>query len=362
MGTCISCGTESPLISQSLALCASCIRQKGGVHPHITRVHEQVRKDLNLPVTPARASGGKACRICMNQCSFEEGTAGYCGIRSVAGGRLRGASVRDGKVSWYHDQLPTNCVADWVCPGGSHAGYPAFSHADGPETGFKNLAVFYYGCTMNCLFCQNWQHKKIPPGLGVSPGTIVDAIDETTSCVCFFGGDPTPQLPHALSVSRLAAKRQQRILRFCWETNGTMHPALLEEMVDVSLESGGCIKFDLKTWNEDLSYALCGQSNQQTLANFERLAPLCSLRPDPPLVVASTLLVPGYVDHEEVYAIASFIAKLSPDIPYSLLAFHPDFLMNDLPTTPRDHVDRCLDAAQRAGLRSINVGNPHLFV
>jgi pyruvate formate lyase activating enzyme len=148
----------------------------------------------------------------------------------------------------------------------------------------------------------------------------------------------------------------------CWETNGTMHPALLEEMADVSLATGGCIKFDLKAWNEDLSLALCGRSNQQTIANFEKLASLYSLRTDPPLVVASTLLIPGYIEAEEVYAIASFIAKLNPNIPYSLLAFSPQFHMADLPTTSRTHVDRCLEAAQRAGLRSINVGNPHLFV
>jgi pyruvate formate lyase activating enzyme len=33
-------------------------------------------------------------------------------------------------------------------------------------------------------------------------------------------------------------------------------------------------------------------------------------RPDPPLLLASTLLVPGYVDAEEVGRIARYIAEL----------------------------------------------------
>jgi pyruvate-formate lyase-activating enzyme len=35
----------------------------------------------------------------------------------------------------------------------------------------------------------------------------------------------------------------------------------------------------------------------------------------------------------EVGSIARFLASLDPDIPYSLLAFHPDYLMDDMGTT-----------------------------
>jgi pyruvate formate lyase activating enzyme len=35
-----------------------------------------------------------------------------------------------------------------------------------------------------------------------------------------------------------------------------------------------------------------------------------------------------------VEGIAEFIAGLNPDIAYSLLAFHPDFIMMDFPATP----------------------------
>jgi pyruvate formate lyase activating enzyme len=140
-----------------------------------------------------------------------------------------------------------------------------------------------------------------------------------------------------------------------------MHPKLLERIVTIALDSGGCIKFDLKAWNEPVHRALTGASNQRTFENFQRVAARIQERPEVPLLIASTLLVPGYVDIEEVSPIAQFIASLDRRIPYSLLAFHPDFLMNDLPPTSGAHAQRCLAAAREAGLTEVHLGNRHLL-
>jgi len=75
-------------------------------------------------------------------------------------GRLVGISSREGKLLWYHDPLPTNCVGDWVCAGGTGAGYPEYAYSSGPECGYKNLAVFFNACSFNCLYCQNWHFRK----------------------------------------------------------------------------------------------------------------------------------------------------------------------------------------------------------
>ncbi len=192
-----------------------------------------------------------------------------------------------------------------------------------------------------------------------SAAELADAATGRVACICYFGGDPAPQLPHALAASRLA--RSRRPVRICWETNGTMHPAFLRRIVEVSLESGGTIKFDLKASSEPVHIALTGFSNRRTLDNFAAAALRARERPDPPLVVASTPLVPGYVDEEEVSAIAGLIASLNPEIPYRLLAFCPNFLMENLPTTSRAHAQRCLDAARSAGVRHVGLGNVGLL-
>jgi pyruvate formate lyase activating enzyme len=150
-------------------------------------------------------------------------------------------------------------------------------------------------------------------------------------------------------------------MRICWETNGSINPSLLDEMIELSMISGGCLKFDLKAWDEGLHRALCGVRNEQTLSNFERAAKRIHERPEPPLLIASTLLVPGYVDEEEVACIAGFISRLDPEIPYSLLAFYPQFYMDDLQTTSKDQAERCHVRAKEAGLKRVRLGNVHLL-
>jgi pyruvate formate lyase activating enzyme len=276
--------------------------------------------------------------------------------------RLAG-DARRGLATWYHDPLPTNCVANWVCPAGSESGYPDFSYAPGPEHGYYNLAVFLGGCSFDCLFCQNRSYRRMALDLSplVAPEEVARAVRPDTACICYFGGDPSPQMAFALEAARLTRRAENRILRICWETNGNLSRRFLREMADISLHSGGCVKFDLKAYDDDLHQALTGVSNRRTLENFAALAEYTERRPDPPFLVASTLLVPGYVDAAEVGAIARFIARLNPEIPYCLLAFFPQHLMTDLPTTSKVDAQACLEEALSAGLKRVRLGNVHLL-
>jgi pyruvate formate lyase activating enzyme len=135
----------------------------------------------------------------------------------------------------------------------------------------------------------------------------------------------------------------------------------LRQLAELSLATDGCIKFDLEAWDPDLHRALCGVDNARTLENFVWLAEFGRQRPEPPLLVASTLLGPGYEDVEEVAAPAAFIAGLDVSIPYSLLGFHPDFLMRDLPSTSRGHAEESRTTALDAGLVRVGIGNPRLL-
>jgi len=69
--------------------------------------------------------------------------------------------------------------------------------------------------------------------------------------------------------------------------------------------------------------------------------------------------LPGYIDVQEVEAIASFIANIDPSIPYALLGFHGDFLMTDLPSTSWKQAEECFEAAKAAGLKRVRIGNVH---
>ncbi|MDY6794787.1 MAG: radical SAM protein [Actinomycetota bacterium] len=350
---CSCCGAVSTRVSEALGLCAECLLAGGDmVEERIAEAHASSRSPYGLPPAPPAAPGGRTCRMCVNRCGMGEGDMGYCGLRVVEEGRLRhlAGTSRKGIVEYYHDRLPANCVADWVCPGSR-------------DRGRYNLAVFLGACSFDCLFCQNARFRLLTAALSPmrAPEVLAEAAGESTACICYFGGDPTPQMPFALKASELALRRRNGGVRICWETNGSMHPGLLRLAMDLSLSSGGCVKFDLKAYHSVLHRALCGVSNRRTLDNFAYAASRIPERPDPPPLVASTLMVPGYVEADEVGRIASFMAGLDRNIPYSLLAFHPQHAMWDPPVTSRRQAEECRDAAADAGLTRVRVGNIHLL-
>jgi pyruvate formate lyase activating enzyme len=347
---CSICGHRSPLISAALGVCRECIRARPEESIGITSVvHREAREAFDLPLSPPRTAGGVRCTLCARECVMGDGERGFCGLRTARLCRLvhLAGTPQRGVLEWYRDPLPTNCVANWVCAGSHQAGY-------------HNLAVFYSSCTLDCLFCQNWHFRKTSPtvGDGVSAGELAEAANSRTFCVCFFGGDPASQMLHAL---RAADRMAEKGVAICWETAGTSNSRLLDRAVTLSLETGGCIKFDLKACTEGPHLALTGASNHRTLENFASAARRFNERPNPPLVIGSTLLVPGYVDSQEVALIAKFIASLNPSIPYALLAFAPQFYMQDLPRTSVGHAEAAQEAARAAGLTNVRIGNRHLL-
>jgi len=366
---CPVCGKKHSGLGIGIGVCPECIQNRWeDCRGPIDALHAGSRQIFQLPLTPPRNPEGLRCSLCLHRCRMGLAEQGYCGVRTGSRASMRQDGRSRAHLSFYYDPLPTNCVADWVCPGGTGAGYPRYSHDKGTEVGFYNLAVFFEACNLNCIYCQNWYFKSTQNSRSTQPSWhSLDALDEAvnkqTSCICYFGGDPTPQLPYALRVSeRVRTAHPDQILRICWETNGSMHPAYLKRMARLSLESGGCIKFDLKAWSPNLHKTLCGCDNHLILENFKTIATQWApLRPDPPLLVASTVLVPGYVGEEEVFNIASFIAGFDPDIPYALLAFAPHFCLEDFPTTSRSQAEACVHAAQKAGLCRVRLGNRHLI-
>ncbi len=364
---CKVCGKTKLLVSKKLGVCRDCILEKSSNAVNLTQqVHVESRKPFNLPDAPPQSNDGLKCGLCVNDCRVGEGEVGYCGLVINTDGSLvrKAGTPERGLLDWYYDPLPTNCCA-FICPAYGHT-YPKYAYKDGPEHGYSNLAVFYGSCGFNCLFCQNSQYREMPRRLKpiVSAEELVSKVHKRVSCICYFGGDPGPQMLHSLAVAKHAtqlAERENRILRICWETNGSMNSSLMQKATEYAIKSGGNIKIDLKAFHESLNIALCGVTNTQTLANFKLVAQLVQERPELPLLFATTLLVPGYINEPEVQKIAGFIANIDPTIPYSLLGFYPHFFLNDLPTTSKNHAERCLEVAKSEGLTRVRIGNVHLL-
>lgn len=344
MGRCRECGKESIDISNIIGACKTCIIKKPYLIDNVESIRRKARRDFLLPETPPE--DGVLCKFCINNCYILEGKRGYCGVRENCKGRIKGGT-RTARLRWYYDPIPTNCVSAWVC------------EATKKDRGKVNLAVFYEGCSFDCLFCQNWHFReewKYTHTTGVNE--LLKAVHHRVACICFFGGDPSPSIVHSILVGREAIKNEVKV---CWETNGAFGPHFTSAIAGILLEGKGCIKFDIKAFSEPIQITLCGASNKNTFKNLKLIYEKTSSRKDPPPLVVSTLMVPGYVDEEEVYYIASSIKNIDPHIPYSLLAFYPAYLLKDLPPTSRAQAEKCYNSAISAGLKRVHIGNIHLL-
>ncbi|MEM2490558.1 MAG: radical SAM protein, partial [Candidatus Korarchaeum sp.] len=181
---------------------------------------------MGLPPEPPRGRGVK-CGLCDADCVIPEGGVGYCGLVMNDEGRLvnLAGAPEYGILEYYYDPIPTNCVAHWFCPASTGLGYPKWTLRDGPELGYYNLAVFYGACNLDCFFCQNWFFRKLTLSKRplVSFKKVVEAaLSYPVTCVCFFGGDPAPQVANALLVAKELMRRTS-LMRVCWETNGHLN-------------------------------------------------------------------------------------------------------------------------------------------
>jgi pyruvate formate lyase activating enzyme len=71
-----------------------------------------------------------------------------------------------------------------------------------------------------------------------------------------------------------------------------------------------------------------------------------------------TLLIPGFNNsRDELQRLTSFVASVSPDIPWHVTAFHGDYKMTDPPDTTAAMLTEAAEIAQGNGLRYVYAGN-----
>jgi len=71
-----------------------------------------------------------------------------------------------------------------------------------------------------------------------------------------------------------------------------------------------------------------------------------------------TLVIPEFNDsREELWEMARFLTSVSPDIPWHVTAFHPDYKRKDVHSTTVSTLQLAAEIWQEAGLRYVYVGN-----
>lgn len=270
------------------------------------------------------------CLACGHRCFIRNGRAGICRVRYNEDGELH-------------------------VPGGYVAGLQVdpiekkpFFHA---FPGRDALSFGMLGCDFHCGYCQNWvssqalrdERSVVLPNMVDEHGLVEHALRNEAPVVVSTYNEPLITADWAVKVFEPA---REKGLVCGFVSNGNATPEVLEYIrpyVDL-------YKVDLKSFN-DKNYRKLGGVLDNVLDTIKRLKDMGFW------VELVTLVVPGFNDSpQELKDMAEFIAGVSPDIPWHVTAYHPDYKMENERTTPRE-LDRAYMAGKDAGLNFVYAGN-----
>ena len=139
------------------------------------------------------------------------------------------------------------------------------------------------------------------------------------------------------------AKKQE--LKNALVTNGFINPEPLAKLLPYI----DALNIDLKSFNENF-YKKIGGNLQSVLDTIKTAAAYAH-------VEITTLIIPGENDgDDEMDALASFIASVSPDMPLHLSRFFPNYKMKEKLPTPKETIFRLNEIAKNY-LNYVYLGN-----
>jgi pyruvate formate lyase activating enzyme len=200
--------------------------------------------------------------------------------------------------------------------------------------------------------CQNWvtsqalrDEDAVAPASVVEPGEIVSAAKRKGArIVTSTYNEPLITSEWAVEVFK-AAKAEGLVCSYVSNGNGT------EEVLEYIRPWVRLYKVDLKGFR-DRPYRDLGGTLERVLATIR------SLHEKGFWVEIVTLVVPGFNDSpEELRDIARFLVSVSPDVPWHVTAFHPDYKMDDRPSTSVSALLRAAEIGAAEGLNFVYAGN-----
>ncbi|HMK09775.1 MAG TPA: AmmeMemoRadiSam system radical SAM enzyme [Anaerolineales bacterium] len=281
-----------------------------------------------------RDDGAVECYACGHRCLIRPGRRGICQVRFNDGGTLR--------VPWgYVGALQCDPVEK----------KPFFHVLPGSDA----LTFGMLGCDFHCPYCQNWvtsQAMRDPESEAaiqafrpLTPEALVEHGRRMGArLVVSSYNEPLITSEWAGAVFE---KARQAGMVCAYVSNGNATPEVLEYLRPWVT----AYKIDLKTMN-DKAYRKLGGVRDHVLETIRRTHEIGFW------VEVVTLVIPGFNDStDELMEAARFLVAVSPDIPWHVTAFHPDYRMIDPPSTSTATLMRAAEIGQEAGLRHVYAGN-----
>ena len=271
------------------------------------------------------------CYACGHACPIASGQSGVCKVRFNRAGKLY--------VPWgYTSGIQCDPIEK-----------KPFFHV---RPGAAAFSFGMLGCDLHCGYCQNWltsQALRDPEAVArarrTTPEELVRAAVECDAdAVVSTYNEPLITAEWAVAVFQ-EAKAEGLLTGFV--SNGNATPQVLDYLrphLDL-------FKVDLKGF-DDARYRQLGGRLDPVLDSIRRIFQMGFW------LEVVTLVVPGFNDSEdELQRMAGFLAGISPDIPWHVTAFHPDYKMPGPPATSVEGLLGAAEIGRRAGLRYVYPGN-----
>lgn len=271
------------------------------------------------------------CFLCAHRCHIAQGQRGLCRVRENRGGKL--FSLVYGKLIAAHlDPIEKK---------------PLFHFLPGSQS----YSIATVGCNFQCDFCQNWQISQAArsediQGRYTPPQEVVEtALRHDCQSISYTYTEPTIYFEYAHDCAKLA---KEAGLRNCFITNGYQTPETIERMAGLI----DAANVDLKAFNDDFYRERC-KGRLEPVKESIRLMHEAGIH-----VEVTTLLIPEFNDSsDELKRMVEFLVSISPDMPWHVSRYHPDYKFDHAAVTPAKVIQTALEAGRKAGLHYCYAGN-----
>lgn len=272
------------------------------------------------------------CYLCPRHCHIGEGQSGFCFIRKNEGGRLvqlgygRPAAVAMDPI----EKKPLNHF------------FP----------GTKILSMGTAGCNMGCQFCQNFDISKAKAdhvrSAHLTPEQVVDLAEEHGApSLAFTYNEPTIWGEYVVDIARNA---HDRGLSTVMVSNGYV---TREAFFDIYRHIDAA-NIDLKAFTEEFYGKVTLTHLQPVLDTLRWLR-----RETNVWFEITNLIIPSLNDdNDELKQMCEWVLEnLGDDVPLHFTAFHPDFKLQNIESTPVGTLHRARKQALSMGLKYVYEGN-----
>ena len=278
--------------------------------------------------------GRLQCDLCPRYCKLREGQRGLCYVRGrehdtinlYTYGRSSGFCVDPIEKKPLNHFLPGSAV----------------------------LSFGTAGCNLACKFCQNWDMSKSREmdtlADSASPHELAAAAKRLgCKSIAFTYNDPIIFLEYAIDVAKACKEQDVRAVAV---TAGYVTP----EPRNVFFDHIDAANVDLKAFTERFYRKICGGSLAPVLETLVYVKHKTNV-----WLELTTLIIPGENDSDDELDQMTrwVVAELGNDVPMHFTAFHPDWKMRDIPSTPPRTLTRARQIAIDNGVRYAYTGNVH---